>query len=84
MIKGGIFLRSQQVDLNNIDAALLVLAGEKDHIVLPEQARAAMDYMGSGDKTYYEFPIGHGGLVFGGIARNKVFPIISQWLSERS
>lgn len=84
LVKGGIYLRGQQVDFKNIDAALLVLAGEKDHIVLPEQARAAMDYMRSEDKSYYEFPIGHGGLVFGGMARDKVFPIISQWLSARS
>ncbi len=84
LIKGGMYLRGQQVDLKNVDAALLVLAGKNDHIVLPQQARAAMEYMGSGDKSYYEFPVGHGGLVFGGTARDKVFPIVSQWLGERS
>lgn len=84
LVKGGINLRGQQVDLKNIESALLVLAGEKDHIVLPHQARAAMDYVGSKDKSYCEFPIGHGGLVFGGIAKNQVFPTISQWLGDRS
>jgi len=84
LAKGGIYLRGQQVELKNIDAALLVLAGEKDHIVLPHQARAAMEYMSSTDKRYYEFPIGHGGLVFGGVAKNKVFPVVSSWLSQRS
>lgn len=84
LAKGGIYLRGQQVELKNIDTALLVLAGEKDHIVLPHQARAAMEYMSSTDKSYYEFPIGHGGLVFGGVAKNKVFPVISSWLGQRS
>ncbi len=84
LIKGGLYLRGQQVELTNIDAAILVMAGERDHIVLPQQARAAMDYMGSEDKRYHEYSIGHGGLVFGGTAKNEVYPTISQWLSERS
>ncbi len=84
LVKGELYLRGRQVELGNIDAALLVMAGEKDHIVLPGQAQAAMEYMGSEDKSYYEFPIGHGGMVFGGMARDKVFPVISSWLGKRS
>jgi polyhydroxyalkanoate synthase len=84
LIKGKMTLRGQTVDLKNIESALLVLAGEKDHIVLPQQARAALDYMGGQDKSYHEFSIGHGGLVFGGIARTQVFPTINRWLGERS
>ena len=36
---------------------------------MPPQAKAALDAFSSEDKEYHEFPIGHGGLVFGKVAR---------------
>ena len=42
-----------------------------------------MDYMGSEDKRYHEYSIGHGGLVLA-VQPKQVYPTISQWLSERA
>lgn len=84
LIKNQIVLRGRQVRLQRIKANLLALVGERDHIVLPNQTAAALSYLGSTDKTYLEFPVGHGGLVFGQIARDQVFPRVSSWLSQRS
>ncbi|QGT99627.1 Polyhydroxyalkanoic acid synthase [Candidatus Syntrophocurvum alkaliphilum] len=84
LIKNEVVLRGHRVDLNNINSSLLILSGEKDHLVLPHQTKAAIDYIPSDDKTYLEYPIGHGGLVFGGVAKKQVYPTISNWLKERS
>ncbi|MGE5422467.1 MAG: alpha/beta fold hydrolase [Ignavibacteriales bacterium] len=84
LVKNEIVLRGHRVRLDKIKSNVLAMVGEKDHIVLPNQTMAAMDYLGSEDKTYLEFQVGHGGLVFGGTAKNQVFPAINKWLSDRS
>ncbi|MGE5417146.1 MAG: alpha/beta fold hydrolase [Acidobacteriota bacterium] len=84
LIKNQIVLRGRRVHLQRIKSNLLAMVGQKDHIVLPNQTSAALSYLGSDDKTYLEFPVGHGGLVFGGLARDQVFPQVSEWLADRS
>ncbi|MGI6435466.1 MAG: alpha/beta fold hydrolase [Syntrophomonadaceae bacterium] len=84
LVKKELLLRGRRVDLSNIRASVLLLAGEKDHLVLPEQTMAAMRYIQSEDISYKEYPIGHGGLVFGGIAKKQVYPYIVEWLRTRS
>ncbi len=84
LIKGEFEMLGSRVDLKKIDAALLALAGEKDHIVIPGQVKAALEAFTSTDKEYHEFPIGHGGLVFGKLAQQEVYPLLSRWLAARS
>lgn len=84
LVKGEFELRQKPVRLSNIESSLLVLAGEKDHLVLPEQTTAVLDGSSSADKTYAPFPVGHGGLVFGGMAQREVYPYLANWLAERS
>lgn len=84
LVKNQIILRGRRVQLQRIKANLLALVGMRDHIVLPHQTAAALTYLGGEDKTYLEFPVGHGGLVLGEIARDQVFPEIASWLAERS
>jgi len=84
LIKGEFKMRGTTVDLKRINANLLSLAGENDHIVHVPQAKAAMEAFSSLDKEYHEFPIGHGGLVFGKVARTRVYPLLSNWLAARS
>jgi polyhydroxyalkanoate synthase len=72
------------VDLSNIHSSLLAFYGKNDHIVLPHQTLAALNVIDSPDKSYLEFPIGHGGLVFGNIAKQHVYPALSEWLASRS
>jgi len=84
LVKNQIVLRGKRVQLQRIKSNLLALVGQRDHIALPHQTEAALTYLGGHDKTYLEYPVGHGGLVFGEIARDQVFPEIAAWLAERS
>ncbi|MGI5911747.1 MAG: alpha/beta fold hydrolase [Syntrophomonadaceae bacterium] len=84
LIKNQFIVNGKKVNLTKIKANLLVMAGQKDHLVLPSQCKAALNYMSSPDKTYYEYPIGHGGLVFGNYAKKNVYHVISGWLAEHS
>lgn len=84
LVKNQFILQGKKVDLALIKANLLSMSGENDHLVMSSQARAIIDYVSSADKTFYEFPVGHGGLVFGNYARQNVYSVISGWLAERS
>ena len=84
LIKNQITLRGRRVQLQRIKANLLALVGTRDHIALPHQTAAALTYLGGNDKTYLEYPVGHGGLVIGTLARDQVFPEIAAWLADRS
>jgi polyhydroxyalkanoate synthase len=84
LVKNEFQIKRQLVRMDNIKSSLLVMAGENDHLVLPHQCRAIIDAASSADKTYHEFPVGHGGLVFGSYARREVYPVITDWLAARS
>lgn len=84
LIKNQVIVRGQRVQLQKIRSNILALVGLRDHIVMPHQTAAALSYLGGTDKTYLEYPVGHGGLVLGSTARDEVFPVISDWLIERS
>ncbi|HZK42919.1 MAG TPA: alpha/beta fold hydrolase [Syntrophomonadaceae bacterium] len=84
LVKNEFYLKGRLVDIANINAPLLVMSGENDHLVRPHQAEAIIDHARSTDKTYHEFPVGHGGLVFGSYAKRESYPVISDWLSEHS
>jgi len=84
LVKSEFKIQGKNVDLSKIESNLLVMTGKKDHLVLPDQAGAMMDYVSSKDKTFLEFPVGHGGLVFGKYARDNVYSVISGWLGEHS
>lgn len=84
LVKNQVVLRGRRVQLQRIEANILALVGLRDHIVMPHQTAAALTYLRGNDKTYLEFPVGHGGLVLGEIARDQVFPEIAAWLGERS
>lgn len=84
LVRDAFAVKGRVVRIKNIQAALLVLAGENDHLVLPGQTKAVLDLSSSRDKTYLEYPVGHGGLVFGSYAKRNVYPAISDWLAQRS
>jgi polyhydroxyalkanoate synthase len=84
LITNELIIQGQKVDLSRIQSNLLVMAGDKDHLVLPHQTKALLDCVSSTDKTFYSYPVGHGGLAFGNFAKTKVYPVISAWLAERS
>lgn len=77
-------INGRVVDMSRIESSVLVLAGEKDHLVLANQTSGILEASSSKDKTYNEFPVGHGGLVFGSYAKRNVYPVITDWLAQRS
>jgi polyhydroxyalkanoate synthase len=81
---GEIELRGRRVDLSNIEASILNIAGKKDHICLLPQAEATMDLVSSEDKEFFVLDAGHVGLMTGRGAKKGLWPKVSSWLAERS
>jgi poly[(R)-3-hydroxyalkanoate] polymerase subunit PhaC len=84
LAKGELRLRGRRVDLSNIEAPLLNIAGEKDHICTLPQAEATMDLVSSEDKEFFVLDAGHVGLMTGRGAKKGLWPKASSWLAERS
>lgn len=84
LVRKEMVLRGQTIDLSRIKANLLTVSGRRDHIVPRHQITAAHDHMSSADKTHLEYPVDHDGMVYGRLARDKVYPQIADWLASRS
>ncbi len=82
LINGEIMLRDQAVDLAKIECPVLILTAEHDHIVPVDQTRALFDYISSEDKEEHNYPVGHVSLVFGGVARKRVYQETADWLAK--
>jgi polyhydroxyalkanoate synthase len=72
------------------DVPLLVLCGDKDHLLPPGDARRAYDLSGSSDKTFvvfddfhHEVHWGHLDLILGRLAYAHTWPAIEGWMRSR-
>lgn len=72
------------------DLPVLVLAGDEDHLMPPDDARVAFERSGSSDKRFLIFDDwshqshwGHLDLVLGRLAPVHVWPEIDAWMEER-
>lgn len=74
----------QTANLKDIDCSLLAVGGNTDIIVTAEAVRPLMDLISSEDKQFQIVAGGHMGLVSGNQAPHAVWPIVSDWLSQRS
>jgi polyhydroxyalkanoate synthase subunit PhaC len=72
------------VDLSNISASLLNVAGAKDVICPVSQTEATMELVGSEDKEHLIFDAGHVGLLASPAARQTFWPQMEAWLKTRS
>jgi polyhydroxyalkanoate synthase len=84
LVKGELVIGGYKVDLNRINANLLVIGATRDHIALPQQVKAAVDYFGSQNKEYFEVDAGHVALTVSGIATRKTWPKIADWLTSQT
>lgn len=84
LVAGRMRIGGRAVDLRRIDAALLAVAAGRDHLVPPAMARPLVELTASGDRQYHELPAGHVGLLAGSGARTGLWPLITDWLDERS
>jgi polyhydroxyalkanoate synthase len=68
----------------NIDASLLNIVAQYDHLVDQSQAESIMDLVSSEDKELKVLPSTHVGIMISGRARYKLWPEVAGWLGERS
>jgi len=73
------------------DVPLLVMLGDRDHLMPPKDGRVAYDRSGSQDKTlqvfddwHHESHWGHLDLILGTLAPRHVWPMLADWMEQRS
>jgi polyhydroxyalkanoate synthase len=84
LIKGDHMVKGRKVDLEKIEANLLNIVAQYDHLVARSQAENIMDRVSSQDKTLKVIPATHVGIMAGGRARHDLWPEIVGWLAPRS
>ena len=67
-----------------MDRPLLVIAGSEDGLAPPEAVRPAYERSSSSDKTYRVFPRGHIDLLVARDAPQTIWPLIQNWLHNRT
>lgn len=84
LIRGTHVVKGQRVNLANIRAALLNIAAKYDHLVPLSHSTSIMELVSSPDKHMEIIPAGHVGLMGGRNARYKLWPLLAEWLAQRS
>ena len=84
LIKGELVIGDQKVDLKNIKMPLLCACAEKDHLVPLSASRPLIDAVGSEDKQFLSFPVGHIGMYVSSKSQKSVAPQIIEWIKARS
>lgn len=84
LIQNKLRVKNELVDLSKIQANLLTVIAEGDHITPPCQSEAILQKVSSIDKEVYRIPGGHIGIMAGSAAHRTTWPHIEQWLSARS
>jgi pimeloyl-ACP methyl ester carboxylesterase len=84
LAKGELELRGKRVELSKIKCPVLNIAGEKDFICPPSQAKPTMDLVSSEDKEMLVMDAGHVGLMASPVAKEELWPRIGDWLGPRS
>lgn len=83
LMAGTLQMRGRKVDVANIQANLLNIIAEQDHIVPPCQSHSIMERVTSEDKRKIVLKGGHIGVMAGSGARKTLWPQIDAWLTER-
>jgi polyhydroxyalkanoate synthase len=84
LVRGKMAFRGKVADLRRMNASLLVFAGRSDQIAPLPAVRAALDAVGTTDKTFRVAPGGHMGVFAGSTAPAHVWQPAAAWLAARS
>jgi polyhydroxyalkanoate synthase subunit PhaC len=84
LLDGTLEMGGRTADLRNIDAAILNIVAQHDHVVSRESAQPLMTRTSSTDREEIVAKGGHVSLVAGTQALHRMWPRIDQWLSVRS
>jgi polyhydroxyalkanoate synthase len=84
LVEGTYRAKGETVDLARLRANILSIIADRDHITPPCQTEGALVKFGSPDKTIHHIPGGHIGIMAGSGAAKRVWPMIDEWLADRS
>lgn len=84
LASGKVIVGDYVAELDKIESAMLVFAGETDILVKPPIAEKIMDVVSSQDKEFHIAPGGHMGVILGGSALKGVWQPAADWLQLRS
>lgn len=84
LVEGTHLVDGERVDLSRIDASLLNIIAQYDHLVSRVQSESIMDLVSSEDKELRVIPSSHVGIMASRRARYKLWPEVVDWLGERS
>jgi polyhydroxyalkanoate synthase len=84
LMRGELMIRGERVDLSRIQANLLTLIAEGDHITPSCQSEPVMSKVSSEDKELFRVKGGHIGIMAGSGASKYTWPHIDGWLAPRS
>lgn len=84
LARGEFTLGKKRVRFKNIQAPMLVFAGERDVLVQATAARGILDLVDSHDTSFEMAPGGHMGVILGSDAQGVVWARSAHWLAERS
>lgn len=84
MASGRIEIGGGVAELDKIDSAMLVFAGETDVLVPAQIARRIVDIVAAQDKEFRVAPGGHMGVILGSKATRAVWKQSVEWLASRS
>lgn len=84
LVKGGLVIGEQAVDLAKVTMPVLNIYAEQDHLVPPAASIALKDVVGTDDYQVLAFRGGHIGIYVSSRAQREVPTAIHQWLEERS
>ncbi len=84
LVKGEMMLKGERIELAKIQANLLTVIAEADHISPPCQSETLASMVSSTDKEIFRVPGGHIGIMAGSGANKRTWPHIDGWLSPRS
>lgn len=83
LISGNVVIGTKTVKLSQIQAPVLNVYAEQDHLVPPASSIALERYVGTTDYTLRSFPVGHIGMYVSGKVQRDLPPTIVQWLQDR-
>jgi polyhydroxyalkanoate synthase len=84
LVRGEYKIDGQPVNIASIQASLLNIVAQYDHLVDRSQAESVMDLVSSQDKELKVIPSTHVGIMLSRRAKYKLWPEVAGWLGERS
>jgi len=83
LIRNALRVGGKRVDLGRVEAPVLNILADHDHIVPPESVRALGRTIGSRHYDEIRFPSSHVGLTVSGRAHRELWPRVARWLHEQ-